>query len=102
MGPLCADPALPSHSTIYRWLKAHPGFRADYALARLFQRDRLIDEAWTVAAAATPETAAVAQLRLAAIRAKAAKIAPKRWSWDYVLPHAPDPGFQVVFEAKRS
>jgi hypothetical protein len=55
-----------------------------------------------VAKAATPQTAGVAQLQLAAIRAKVAKIAPRRWDCDYVLPPAPDPGFRVVFEAKRS
>ena len=38
---VCRDPAMPSRSTVYRWLSKNPGFRDQYARAR-----ELLVEAW--------------------------------------------------------
>jgi hypothetical protein len=46
---VCSEPDMPTHTTVYRWLRAKPEFAEAYALARQVQSDLLFDLAWSVA-----------------------------------------------------
>jgi hypothetical protein len=41
---ILADHDMPDRSTVYRWLKSNTEFREQYTLARMSQRDMLIDD----------------------------------------------------------
>lgn len=78
---VCSEPDMPTHTTIYRWLRSRPDFAADYALARQVQSDVLFDLAWRVARrAADGEIAAPgARLVIDAIKWRCGRIAPRRY-----------------------
>ena len=76
---ICADEAMPSRKTVYRWMEAHPDFDTRCARARDGQADFMDHEIVREAKAATPETAQVARVRIAAYQWRASKLAPKRY-----------------------
>jgi hypothetical protein len=41
---ICADPGMPNQATISSWLAHHKEFHDEYAFAREWQADRLLDE----------------------------------------------------------
>jgi hypothetical protein len=46
---ICADPAMPARSTIFRWLASNQEFRRSYALARDCQAEDMLDEILEIA-----------------------------------------------------
>lgn len=46
---VCADEAMPSKTTVFRWLAANPAFRDHYARAREAQADSLADDILDIA-----------------------------------------------------
>jgi hypothetical protein len=46
---ICADEAMPSTSTVCKWLAAEPSFSEQYARARELQADALVDEILEIA-----------------------------------------------------
>jgi hypothetical protein len=74
---ICADPAMPRPSSVYRWLAAHPDFVELYAQAREAQAHGLFDLAWEIARTATPGTVSLARLQFDVIRWRTARLAPR-------------------------
>lgn len=74
-----ADPAMPSRSTLFNWLREHPDFRDMYRLARLQQAETHVELAWEIARAATPRTAGVAALQIRVLRWQASLLTPKKY-----------------------
>lgn len=79
LSAVCADPAMPARSTVYRWLVEHPEFARAVRLARQIQGDALAEAGWRLAGAATPETAYLTHVRLTHLRWYAGKLAPRRY-----------------------
>lgn len=80
---ICQDKAMPSRSTVIRWLGKHPAFCDLYAQARRFQADFLLDEMLDIADG-LPSDATQAQITAAKLRIDArkwfiSKVAPKRY-----------------------
>lgn len=73
------DPAMPHPSTIYKWVRAVPEFKAMYAWARRVQGEAFVDEALEVARAASPGVVALARLRIETLRWQAARVAPMKY-----------------------
>lgn len=46
---ICEDPAMPSRTTVLKWLAQSEGFRTAYALAKLLSSDQLEDEILEIA-----------------------------------------------------
>lgn len=76
---ICLDPAMPGHSTVYRWRERFPEFAATLRAAREVQAERFCDEGMEIAQAVTPETAYAAHVQLAHLRWSAGVMAPKRY-----------------------
>ena len=76
---ICMDPAMPGHSTVYRWRERFPEFAAMLRAAREVQAERFCDTGWEIASAVTPETAYAAHVQLAHLRWTAGVLAPKRF-----------------------
>jgi hypothetical protein len=75
---ICADPAMPSLTTVYLWLHERVEFRRNIANARELQGDRLADQVLEIAESATRETLPTARLQVAALRWRVGKLsAPK-------------------------
>lgn len=73
------DDFLPGQNTVYRWLSENDDFAKQYALARDRQADTKFEEAWEIAAKATPESVQVARLQVDTIKWQAGKLAPKKY-----------------------
>lgn len=65
---ICADPDMPTHTTIYRWLKSRTGFADAYREARRMQADLLFDLAWLIARQASEDTVRTSKLMVDTIR----------------------------------
>jgi hypothetical protein len=76
---ICADPAMPRPSSVYRWLERHADFAELYAQAREAQAHGLFDLAWEIARTATPGTVPLARLQFDVIRWRTARLAPKAY-----------------------
>jgi len=76
---ICADPAMPSHSTVMRWRDAEPDFARRLALARQVQAERFCDLGWEIASAVTPGDAYATHVKLMQLRWTAAAMAPARF-----------------------
>lgn len=75
----CADPQMPTHTTVRRWLAEDEGFLRRYELARQVGADRLFDLAWRIACEATEADVRVAKLRIDTIKWRVRQIAPRRY-----------------------
>lgn len=76
---ICLADDIPNRSTVLRWLDVNAVFAAKYARAREAQGDVMDEMIADEARAATPETAAVARVRIDAYKWRASKLAPKRY-----------------------
>lgn len=75
---ICAEPGMPSQTTVYLWLDRHPEFEAMYLDAREIQAQRLFDEVREIADTATPASLQVDRTRIAARQWQAARLAPRK------------------------
>ena len=78
---ICRNPAMPSRSTVHRWIREEDAFRERYVRAREDQADALADQVLEIADAAAGEnrSASAAKLRIEARRWAAAKLKPRRY-----------------------
>ena len=76
---ICADPEMPSFTTVWKWRKAIPAFGEAVALARRIQAERFCDLGWDIACDVTPETAYATHVKLAQLRWTASVLAPRRF-----------------------
>lgn len=74
---ICADPAMPGRSSVYRWRLSQDGFDAALKLAREVQAEDLCDRGRDWMEAATPETAYVTRVKLEHLRWMAMALGPK-------------------------
>lgn len=79
MTRICADPDMPSFSTVWRWQQTIPEFAAAVATARRIQAERFCDLGWDIACAVTPQTAFATKVQLEQLRWTAAAMAPRRF-----------------------
>jgi transposase-like protein len=79
MTQVCADPDMPSFTTVWKWRRAYPEFGEAVALARQIQAERFCDLGWEIASAVTPQDAYATHVKLAQLRWTAAALAPKRY-----------------------
>lgn len=77
LNDICQEPAMPTRTTVYRWIDANGDFRDKYARARARQCDTLAEEALETARAAGNEDAHAVRVRLDAIKWFTAKVAPR-------------------------
>ena len=99
---VCAEPDMPVHSSVTRWLKERPDFAAAYRLAREAQADRLFDLAWRIALDATPGDVTTARLKIQTLKWRVARLAPQVYGPQKA--QAPDAGTApaaVRFEVRR-
>lgn len=74
---VCSEPDMPSHTTVYRWLRTKPDFAVAYAQARQEQADFLFDLAWTIARrAGDAAEIAAARLQIQTIKWRCARLTP--------------------------
>lgn len=83
---ICADPDMPVAATVYAWRDRHPEFNNALYEAMDVRADRLFEQGWEMAQAATPKTAYVTQVRLAHLRWHVGKLHPKRYGVLKALP----------------
>jgi hypothetical protein len=76
---VCSEPDMPSHTTVYRWLRTRPEFAEDYAQARQMQADLLFDLAWRIARDAREQDVVVARLMIQTIKWRCARLRPTRY-----------------------
>lgn len=74
---VCAEPDMPAHPTVTRWLRERPDFAEAYARAREAQADRLFDLAWRIACEAGPKEVAAARLKIQTIKWRVGKLVPR-------------------------
>jgi hypothetical protein len=77
LAEVCAEADMPTHTTIYRWLRTRTDFACAYAEAREMQADLLFDLAWLIARQAREETVRVSRLMVDTIRWRCARLAPR-------------------------
>lgn len=77
---LCAEEAMPSHSTIWRWKESHPEFREAYARARLMQAHACAEMAVRSGRAAKADDANAARVKMDADKWLAARLDPRNWA----------------------
>ena len=77
----CAKEGNPNKSSVLRWLRENPGFRAQYTRAREIQRHNLIDEILHIAD--TDPNPKHARVRIDARKWLFEKLAPKKYGqWE--------------------
>ena len=74
---ICTDKAMPSRSTVYRWLDDHDEFKQRYIRAREMQADMFVDEIIEIADNATDWQAA--RLQIDARKWAAARMCPAKY-----------------------
>jgi hypothetical protein len=79
LAEVCAEPDMPAHASVLRWMGERPEFARRYALARLAQADRLFDLAWAIALEAGEADVKSAALKIATLRWRVGKLAPRRY-----------------------
>lgn len=85
------DPTMPSVSTLMNWRKRHNDFEALMQLGMRIRAERMCDDSWDMAMAATPETAYLTQVRLAHLRWLAGVMAPRTFRLKMMEPETPPP-----------
>ena len=87
---ICRDPVMPSGSSVFRWLRAHPEFREQYVHAREAQAELLFDELIQIADDVSQDwvTGPDGQRRLNknAIKAAKLRIDVRKWLIVRMLP----------------
>lgn len=76
---VCAEPDMPVHATVYRWMRERPDFEQAYRQAREAQADRLFDLAWKIACEATDATVRTDRLKIQTLKHRIGKLAPRRY-----------------------
>lgn len=76
---VCAEPDMPVHSTVTRWLNERPEYAEAYRQARQAQADRLFDLAWRIALEATEENVATSRLKIQTLKWRVGKLAPRKY-----------------------
>jgi len=76
---VCEDPDMPVVATVYAWRDRHPEFNNALYEAMDVRADRLFEQGWEMAKAATPQTAYLTHVRLAHLRWHVGKLHPKRY-----------------------
>lgn len=71
------DPAMPNLWTILHWQRLSGAFAEALAMARQAQAERLADQGWAMALAATPQTAYLTRVQLGQLRWTAAIKSPR-------------------------
>jgi hypothetical protein len=71
------DPQMPSMATLMRWRKSFPEFEETVQLGMRVRAERMADEGWEMALAATPETAYLTNVQLGQLRWMAGVMAPR-------------------------
>ena len=79
MASICADPAMPSASTVTLWRKRFPAFAGALDLARQVQAERFCEMGWEIASAVTPQDAYATHVKLTQLRWTAGVLAPARY-----------------------
>lgn len=79
LSAICADPDMPSTSTVYRWRAEEPDFAEELRLAREVQAERLCEVGWEIAQAVTPQTAYATHVKLTQLRWMTGALAPRRY-----------------------
>jgi hypothetical protein len=83
-----ADAAMPCLSTLMRWRKRFPEFEELMQLGMRVRAERMADEGWDMAMAATRETAYLTHVRLGHLRWMAGVMAPRVFRTRQVEPEA--------------
>jgi hypothetical protein len=81
-----ADPSMPATATIFKWRNRFPEFEELVQLGMRVRAERMADDGWDMAMAATPETAYVTQVRLAHLRWMTGVMAPRQFRPKLVEP----------------
>lgn len=76
---VCAEPDMPGHQTVTRWLNERPDFALAYRHARQAQADRLFDLAWRIALEATTDEVATARLKIQTLKWRVGRLAPRKY-----------------------
>lgn len=76
---VCAEPDMPAHCTVTRWLNERPDYAQAYRQARQAQADRLFDLAWRIALEATEAEVATARLKIQTLKWRVGKLAPRKY-----------------------
>lgn len=91
------DPTMPCLSTIFYWRRRMPDFEEMVQRGVRIRAERVCDEGWEMACAATPETAYVTQVRLAHLRWMAGVMAPRVFRLKLVEPERPREPVNTLF-----
>jgi hypothetical protein len=95
---ICADPSMPSLSTVFNWRGGVEGFEARVQTAMRIRAERLGDLGWELAMEAVPETAYLTHVRLAQLRWWTGVLAPRQFRPKLVEPPAPvEPPKRLLF-----
>lgn len=76
---VCAEPDMPVHSTVTRWLNEREDYAQAYRQARVAQADRLFDLAWRIALEAREDEVATARLKIQTLKWRVGKLAPRKY-----------------------
>ena len=87
-----ADADMPSAATIYKWARQNEAFAKGYARAKAIAADLMFDLIYDIAIEASEETVQADALRIRALRAHAAQIAPRKYG-QWLLDRAPPDPF---------
>jgi transposase-like protein len=87
-----AEPDMPSAATIYKWARQNEAFAKAYVRAKAIAADLMFDMIYDIALEASEETVQADALRIRALRAHAAQIAPRRYG-QWLLDRAPPDPF---------
>lgn len=98
MVDICRDEAMPSRSSVLRWMEANPEFEARCARAREMQADLMDDMILRVANACTPETAQADKVKISAYQWRASKLQPKKYGDKVTNEHTGKDGGPIEFE----
>ena len=84
---VCAEPDMPVHQTITRWLNQRTEFATRYRMAREAQADRLFDLAWRIACDADEHEVRSARLKIETLKWRIGRIVPRKYGpWKAVVP----------------
>jgi hypothetical protein len=77
LSSIAQDPAMPSLGTILHWQRRSEGFARALAMARQARAERMGEDGWEMAMAATPQTAFLTHVRLGHLRWMSGIMSPK-------------------------
>lgn len=90
------DPGMPTDSTVSRWCAKDPEFAGEFARAREYAADMLVDQAQDVADDATEDGVQVAKLRCEMLWKRAACFRPAKYGQNARVEHQGGISLQVV------